>query len=97
MHSVLIAPIITEKSTRDAGLGKFTFRVNKQSNKTTIKKAIEDTFSVAVVSVTTQILKGRRKRVGKLRVEISQQPWKKAVVELKAGQKIDLFETEEKK
>ncbi len=97
MHSVLVAPIITEKSTRDAGLSKFTFRVNKQSNKTTIKKVIKETFSVDVVSVTTQILKGRRKRAGKRRVEVSQQPWKKAIVQLLPGQKIDLFETGEKK
>lgn len=97
MHSsVIIAPIITEKSTHDAKSGKFTFRVAKHSDKKTIKKAVEDVFKVTVVSTATQIIKGRKKRVGKLRREVGEAQWKKATVKLAEGQKIDLFETGEK-
>lgn len=96
IQDIILAPVITEKSTLDAKNGKFTFEVAKESDKPTIKKAVEEVFKVDVLSVATQIIKGRKKRVGKLRVEVSEQPWKKATLQLRLGQKIDLFETGEK-
>ena len=77
---------------QDTGLGKFTFKVNKKSSKTDIKKAIESVFSVNAVSIATSIVKGGRKRIGERRVEVSVSSWKKAIVKLKEGQKIDLFD-----
>lgn len=94
---VIIGPIITEKSTQDAKNGKFTFKVTKTSGKNQIKKAIEDVFKVMVVSTTTQIIKHRKKRVGKRRIEVYEPAWKKATLRLIKDQKIDLFETGEKK
>lgn len=72
--------------------GKFSFVVHRFASKMQIKKAVEKTFSVNVVGVTTTVVKGKTKRVGMRRSEIKESPYKKAVVALKAGQKIGLFE-----
>lgn len=77
---------------KDVSLHKFTFRVNGKANKRLIKKAVEDKFSVNVVQVSTNIVKGKKMRVGLRRTEIEKSPWKKAVVKLKEGQKIALFD-----
>ncbi len=76
----------------DAGNGKFTFRVHKNSNKNQIKREVEKNFSVNVVGISTSILKGKKIRVGVRRAEKSISDVKKAVVTLKKGQKIGLFE-----
>ena len=93
MQNIIIKPIITEKSMRDAALGKFTFVVAKMANKTAIKKKIEEQFKVNVVAVSTSIVKGGRKRVGKRMAEKILSSWKKAIVKLKKDQKIALFDT----
>ena len=97
LADLILAPIITEKSMKDAGLGKFTFRVNLNSDKNKIRKAIENKFKVDVLKVSTIIVKGGKKRVGTRRIEVSNKPWKKAIVKLKAGQKIEMFDVGEKK
>lgn len=86
---VLIAPILSEKSViiKDAE-NRYTFRVNPKSNKTEIKKAIETLFKVKVTAVRTANLPGKLHRVG--RHEGYRSDWKKAVVTVKAGQKIDM-------
>lgn len=93
LNNIIIRPIITEKSMDDVALGKFTFEINKDADKNSIKQAIEQQFQVNVISVTTQIIKGKRGRFGVRRIEKIKSPWKKATVELKSGQKIDLFDT----
>lgn len=92
LGDIIIKPIITEKSMNEAGKGKFTFMVQKQANKKMIKNKVEEKFKVNVVSVSSSITKGKKKKVGTRRVEVSQPSFKKAVVKLKPGQKIDLFE-----
>jgi large subunit ribosomal protein L23 len=86
---VLIAPILSEKSviTKDEQ-NRYTFRVNPKSNKTEIKKAIETLFKVKVTAVRTANLPGKLHKVG--RHEGYRSDWKKAVVTVKAGQKIDM-------
>lgn len=96
-QDIIIAPIISEKSMKDAGIDKFTFKVSMQANKKNIKKAIEDKFKVNVLDIATMIVKGKSARAGKRRIEISQSPWKKAVVRVKAGEKIALFDIGGKK
>lgn len=91
--SILFEPIITEKSMTLAASGWFTFKVDKMSRKEEIAKAVAAQFKVDVVSVKTMIVKGGTKRTGKKRIEVSMQPWKKALVKLKKDQKIDLFES----
>lgn len=90
--NIIIAPIITEKSMTDAAVGKFTFRVDKSANKNQIRREVEEKFSVNVIGVSTSILKGRMQRVGAKREEVKIGDVKKAIVRLKAGQKIGLFD-----
>lgn len=90
--NIIISPLITEKSMQDASNGKFSFKVLKSANKNEIKKTVEKNFNVNVVHVSTNILKGKKMRVGARRTEKKVSDWKKAVVTVKKGQKIGLFE-----
>lgn len=96
--SILIRPVITEKSMDEAGRSRFSFIVGKNANKGEIKKAVEEQFKVNVISVQTLIAKGKRGKVARRRTKITFSPVKKAIVGLKEGQRIELFEvqTEEK-
>jgi len=89
---IVIKPIISEKSLRDAQMGKFTFLVNQASNKTEIKKAIESIFSVNVKSITTVTTKGSTTRLTRLGRKTKSFKNKKARVVLQNGQTIDIFE-----
>jgi large subunit ribosomal protein L23 len=91
-HSVIVRPIITEKSMSLAGVGKFSFVVASHASKNMIRQAIQDMFSVSVTDVATATVKGKTKRVGKRREEVVITPLKKAVISVKKGQKIDIFE-----
>lgn len=91
-NDVIIRPIISEKSMQHAILGKFTFHVVKGVHKGVIKKAIEEKFKVNVMRISTNIVKGKKSRAGKRRLEILKSPWKKAVATLKEGEKIALFD-----
>ncbi len=90
IHEVLLRPMITEKSTIMADMGKYSFRVAPKANKIEIKQAVQKTFGVTVEDVNITKLKGKVKRYGsrlKKRPDI-----KKAVVTLKSGDKIQLIE-----
>lgn len=89
-HDLIYKPIVTEKSMDLLADGKYTFIVDKRANKTEIKNAIEKIFNVKVESVHTMIVKGKPKRLGRYQGRTSDR--KKAVVELKKGQKIKLFD-----
>ena len=89
---VIIKPVITEHSMKQANKGKFTFVVDRFATKGTVKKAVADTFNVKVTAVATSVLKGKTKRVGKNRAEVPVSAFKKAIVTLEKGQKIALFE-----
>lgn len=92
IRDVIIAPIITEKSMRDAALGKFTFKVIIEANKPLIKEAIEEKFKVKVLKTFVSIVKGRTDRRGIRRQEFVKSAWKKATVRLPKDQKIALFD-----
>ena len=89
---VIIRPIVSEKSMREAEKGKFTFEVARFADKNAVKRAIEKQFSVNVTDVATSVVKGKRKRVGKRRQEVNDSVWKKATATLKSGQKINMFD-----
>lgn len=91
-NDILIKPLITEKSMRDAQAGVFTFLVSKKASKNQIKRAIEKIFNVNVVSLRTSIKKGKVKLAGRLRKKTKTSDTKKVFIGLKTGQKIDLFE-----
>lgn len=89
---ILIKPIISEKSLKDATQGKYTFLVAEKANKTEIKKAIESVFEVKVMKIMTNITKGsvtRNTRVGRKVTSFSE---KKARVTLGKGQSIAIFD-----
>jgi large subunit ribosomal protein L23 len=94
MTDILIKPIITEKSMNHAANGKYTFLVGLHTDKKNIKRVVEKLFTVHVVSVMTTIVKGKSLRAGVRRIEIKKRPFKKAIVEVKKGEKIPLFETQ---
>lgn len=94
LSKVLERPIITEKSTQGVALGKYAFKVAKKANKKEVAKAIEQFFDVHVRQVQTVIIKGKKKRA-RSRKEFKQPDWKKAIVQLAEGEKIDIFETGE--
>jgi len=90
LYEVLNRPLITEKGTALQAAGKYTFEVGRRANKNQIKQAVEKAFKVKVTAVNVITVPGRKQRVG--RREVMKQPWKKAIVTLKPGDKIELFE-----
>jgi large subunit ribosomal protein L23 len=103
-HQIIKRPLLTEKGTRlkehgGAPAGTFSeeelqpqvlFEVAMDANKIEIKRAIEALFSVKVVDVHTQVMRGKEKRIGRY---MGMRPnWKKAIVTLAAGNKIEFFE-----
>jgi large subunit ribosomal protein L23 len=90
-HDIIIKPIITEKSMDDMAEGKYTFMVDKRSNKSEIKKAIESVFDVKVKDVNTMNVLGKIKRQG---MNSGRRPsWKKAIIKLTDDSKtIEFFE-----
>ncbi len=93
MKHIIVKPIITEKSLALASRGWYTFAVNVASNKPEIAQAIHDLYNVTVVDARSMIMPGHEHRVGKRQKRVTKSDWKKALVQLKAGQKIDAFET----
>ncbi|MCC7088343.1 MAG: 50S ribosomal protein L23 [Chloroflexi bacterium] len=89
-YAVLLRPIITEKTTILTGLDKYVFEVDIRANKNQIKEAVQVAFNVRVVEVNTMTMKGKPKRFG--RRVVNRPDWKKAVVTLVPGDKIELFE-----
>jgi large subunit ribosomal protein L23 len=92
VYEVLRRPIVTEKSTMLAGQGKYVFEVAKQANKPQIHAAVEQAFNVTVTAVNTTIVRGRRKRNRAGKRAGTPPSWKKAIVTLKDGDQIQLFE-----
>ncbi len=89
---VIIRPIITEESMKVVPVGKYTFVVARKATKDEIKKAVSQLFNVTVLSVATSVVKGKTKRIGQRRVEVVETASKKAIVKVKEGDKIYLFE-----
>jgi len=92
---ILKRPVVTEKATQESSLGRYVFEVDSGATKPAIARAVEETFGVKVKRVRTMIIKGKTKRSGRYRRPIKQANWKKAVVELVEGEKIDLLESGE--
>ena len=91
IYAVIKKPIITERSAylKERG-NKIIFQVDVNANKRDIKKAVEKVFNVNVMDVNTLNVKGKVKRFGK---SFGKRPdWKKAIVTLKEGDKIELLE-----
>ncbi len=90
LYQILRRPLITEKNTILQAQGKYAFEVVKEANKPQIKQAVEKAFKVEVTAVNVMVVPGKRRRRG--RQQLPAHPWKKAIVTLKPGDKIELFE-----
>ena len=92
VYDVIKRPIISEKSTALAEVGgRYAFEVAVQANKFEIRDAVQRLFNVKVREVRTMTVHGKVKRAG--RFETKKPNWKKAIVTLGEGQKIDFFNT----
>ncbi len=91
IYRIVEKPLVTEKGTTMMGDGNWmTFKVNLDANKIQIREAIQKIFSVTVLQVNTQIVRGKRRRFGKAMGHTKN--WKKAMVQLREGDKIEIFE-----
>ena len=90
LYEVLRRPVITEKNTVLQAQGKYAFEVAREANKHQIKQAVEKAFKVKVSAVNVMTVPGRTRRVG--RRQVLTRSWKKAIVTLQSGDKIELFE-----
>ena len=92
MHplEILRRPIITEKNTMLLTENKYTFEVARSANKNQIKEAVERAFNVKVASVNVITVQGKMRGPGRLRGMTK--TWKKAIVTLESGYKIEIFE-----
>ncbi len=89
-NEVLLAPVVSEKSYSLITDNKYTFKVHADAHKTQIRQAVEELFDVHVESVNVTQVKSKPKRRGMFR---GRRPgWKKAIVQLRAGETIEIFE-----
>jgi len=90
LYEVLHRPLITEKNSALQAQGKYAFEVAGEANKEQIKQAVEKAFNVSVTQVNVMTVPGKRRRMrGR---QVMSPSWKKALVTLKPGDKIELFE-----
>ncbi len=93
-HDIVIHPVISEKSMDEAQRGKYTFAVHRDANKVQIAAAVGELFKVEVLGVNVLTTKTKEKRGGMRRSRVGGRttPWRKAIVTLAPGQKIEFFE-----
>lgn len=91
LYNVIKKPLLTEKGTDlKEGMNKYLFEIDRRANKIEVKSAVEKIFNVKVDAVHTISVKGKNKRVGRSFGKESN--WKKAIVTLRAGEKIEIIE-----
>jgi large subunit ribosomal protein L23 len=87
---ILLRPVVSEKSYHQVTDNRYTFRVHQDAHKTQIRQAVEELFDVTVIRVNVVTMPAKPKRRGMIKG--TRPGWKKAIVELKAGDKIEIFE-----
>jgi large subunit ribosomal protein L23 len=90
-HEIIIRPLITEKTSIQKELNnQLSFEVDRRANRIEIKQAIESIFNVRVAAIKTMQVSGKTKQRG--RITGKRRDWKKAIVKLMPGERIDFFE-----
>jgi large subunit ribosomal protein L23 len=89
-HQIILRPLITEKNTNLMAFNKYSFEVERSANKPQIKRAVEEIFNVTVTKVHTMNMRGKMRRRG-MKFGYTAD-WKKAIVTLAEGDRIELFE-----
>ena len=92
MKQIVKRPLLTEKSLTLAGRGWYAFVVEADATKEQVAAWVNKLYGVTVTEVRTISMHGKARRVGKQRTEVRKPDWKKAMVRLVKGQKIDAFE-----
>jgi large subunit ribosomal protein L23 len=87
---VIIRPVVSEKSYVLAAADRYTFRVHRDAHKTQIRQAVEALFDVHVIEVRTMSVKSKPKRRGTTQGRTRE--WKKAIVQVRAGENIPIFQ-----
>jgi large subunit ribosomal protein L23 len=87
-HKILIKPIITEKATFLGAENKYIFEISPRANKIDVQKAFEQTYKIKPIKINIIKVKGKKVRYG--RTSGQTKNWKKAIITLKAGDKIEL-------
>lgn len=91
LHRMIVGPVVTEKSSAAYGARKeYAFRVHADATKPQIRAAIESLFKVSVTGVRTMVVRAKRRSYG--RYVGRRAAWKKAIVTLREGDAIDVFE-----
>ncbi len=90
LYEVLRRPLITEKTAMLQAQGKYAFEIAGEANKLQVKQAVEKAFKVGVLAVNVMTVSGKTRRIG--RRQVLTPSWKKAIVTLRPGDKIELFE-----
>lgn len=90
-RDIIIRPIVSEKSYEQIEQNRYTFEVHPDSEKVEIRRAVEELFKVKVLRVNTMNIKGKPKRLG--RFQGYRSSWKKAIVTLQKGDRIEFFES----
>ena len=90
-HDIIIRPLVTEKTSIQKELyNQVSFEVDRRANRIEIRRAIETIFNVRVAGVKTMQITGKKKQRG--RIVGKRRDWKKAIVTLRPGERIDFFE-----
>jgi large subunit ribosomal protein L23 len=89
-HDIIVRPVITEKSSRMMEQNQYTFEVHPKANKIQIKEAVQEVFKVKVQKVHTIKVRPKPKRMGAFLGK--SRSWKKAIVTLVEGERIEFFE-----
>lgn len=90
VYQVLVRPILTEKTDYQRDANQYVFEVDRAANKHQIKEAVEKIFDVQVAAVNTMVIKPKRRRMGR-RYIVTHHAWKRAVVTLAPGERIQEF------
>lgn len=90
MYRIIRRGLITEKSTAAKDENKYVFEVDRRANKIEVTKAVEKLFKVKVIDVHVMNVTGKKKRIGRILGE--KRSWKKAVVTLAPGSRIEIYE-----
>ena len=85
---IILAPVVSEKSYQGAEVGRYTFKVHPNAHKTQVRHAVEQLFDVKVERVNIVKVQAKPKRRGLF----TRPGWKKAIVQLRAGERIEFFE-----
>jgi large subunit ribosomal protein L23 len=89
-RDVILRPLVTEQSMAGIAEGRYTFAVDPRANKVEIRRAVEEIWGVSVDKVNTMNVRGKQRRMGR---SAGYRPdWKKAIVKLRSGQRIEFFE-----